>query len=430
MQVDVGRDSYLVESLFSYPGERIGWNRLATAGVGNEATWSPRVRRLSASALAIEAQGAFYRLNRLVKLERGKVRFEDTLTNLRAEPAGFIVRTTVTAPAAFRDSFAPGGAENPTLYVAGESGGLGVLAEDHVSRLRFEPSLGLPANQARFQVGDFALDPGRSYTLCWTIYLLAEGAGYFDFVSQVRRDWHSNFTIDGPFAFFDVGEQRELLSDPRKLKAYLQRRRLGVAGLSPWLDYDPGTFDRVWPRDEYKERMQQAVRALKVADPKIKCVGCIETDWVAIDPARIPQGDKLPRYGRASGLLNAEETRVIDEAGLPWRDSVKRKADGTLELGLYSRGGKAQTSLSVYPAVGNYQHEFLLGQVKFLLDEVGLDGFYIDEFSQAWRGGIPSYSGWDGLSAEVDLQTGRIARRYVDCSLAGVTAREEGAHRA
>jgi hypothetical protein len=114
---------------------------------------------------------------------------------------------------------------------------------------------------------------------------------------------------------------------------------------------------------------------------------------------------------------------VIDEANLPWRDSVKRKTDGTLELELYSRGGKPQTALSVYPAVGNYQFEFLMGQVRFLLDEVGLDGFYIDEFSQAWRGGIPSYSGWDGLSAEVDPQTGRITRRYVDCSLAGVSAR-------
>jgi hypothetical protein len=102
---------------------------------------------------------------------------------------------------------------------------------------------------------------------------------------------------------------------------------------------------------------------------------------------------------------------------------VKRKADGTLELELYSRGGKPQTALSVYPAVGNYQYEFLMGQVKFLLDEVGLGGFYIDEFNQAWRGGIPSYGAWDGWSAEVDPQTGRIARRYVDCSLAGTAAR-------
>lgn len=428
VQVNVGKESCIVESAFSFPGERIGWNGLSESAAGSEATWSPWLEKVSGSALAVEARGDFYRLRRLVKLENGKVRFEDTLTNSRSEPTGFIVRTTVTAPAAFENSFTPGGAENPTLYVAGASGGLGVLAEDNLSRLRFEPSLGLPANQARFQVGDFALDAGRSCTLRWTLYPLDKGASYFDFVNQVRRDWHSNFTIEGPFAFFDIGEMRDLLGDAQKIKAYLHRKRLGVVGLSPWLDYDPGTFDRVWTRAEYKERMQQAMRALKAADPKIKCVGCIETDWVTIDPERLPNGHTLPRHGHGSGLLNAEQTRILDEANLPWRDSVKRKADGTLELELYSRGGKPQTALSVYPAVGNYQYEFLLGQVKFLLDEVGTDGFYIDEFNQAWRGGIPSYSGWDGWSAEVDPQTGRLARQYVDCSLAGVAARVNLAH--
>jgi hypothetical protein len=423
VQVNVGKRTYLVESAFSYPGERIGWNRFSGTEPGGESAWTPRVKKISTTEVGIEARGGFYSLRRIVKLQQGRVIFQDTLANLGKEPTGFIVRTTLTAPAAFRNSLTSGGAENPTIYVAGESGGLGVLAEDNLSRLRFEPSLGLPANQARFQIGDFALDAGKTYTMRWTLYPLEKDASYFDFINQVRRDWRSNFTIEGPFAFFDIGEMREMLGDPPRLTAYLQRKRLGVVGLSPWLDYDPGTFDRVWTRDEYKVRMQQAMRALKAADPKIKCVGCIETDWVTINPGRIPNGDKLPSHGTGSGLLNAEQTRVIDDARLPWSNSVKRKDAGTLELELYSRGGKPQTALSVYPAVDNYQYEFLMGQVKFLLDEVGLDGFYIDEFNQAWRGGIPSYSGWDGWSAELDPQTGRIVRRYVDCSLAGMTAR-------
>lgn len=423
VQVTVGRDAYLVESAFSFPGERIGWNHLSEAERKGEPAWKPRVSKISATEMAIEAHGEFYRLERRFKLEAGKIFVKDTLTNLKTEPTGFIIRTILTAPSAFQHSFTPGGAENPTLYVTGEAGGLGVLAEDNLTRLRFEPSLGLPSNQARFQLGDFALDAGKSYTMRWTIYPLAKGATYFDFVNQVRRDWRGNFKIEGPFFYFDLGDKQDLLNDPQKRRAYLQRKRLGVVALNPWLDYDPGSFDRVWTRDEFKERMQQAMRALKAADPNVKCVGCIETDWVTIDPERIPNGDKLPKRAGGYTPLNVEETRIIDEANLPWKDSVKRKADGTLEMELYSRGGKLQTALSVYPAVGNYQHEFLLGQVKFLLDEVGLDGFYIDEFNQAWRGGIPSYEGWDGLSAEVNPQTGRVGRRFVDCSLAGVASR-------
>jgi len=423
VQISAGREAYLVESGFSFPGERTGWNRFSATEPGGETGWAPRVRKISDTAIAIEAQGEFYRLRRLLKLASGKVFVEDTLTNLRSEPIGFIIRTTLTAPAPFRNAFTPGGAENPTLYVAGASSCLGVVAEDNLTRLHFEPSLGLPSNQARFQIRDIALDAGKSYTLRWTIYPLMKGASYLDLVNQLRRDWHGNFRIEGPFSFFDIGEKKELLNNPEQLKAYLHRKHLGVVGLSPWLDYDPGTFDRVWTRAEYKERMQQAMRALKTVNPTIKCVGCIETDWVTIYPERIPNGDKLPSHGRGSGLLNAEQTRIIDEANLPWKDSVKRKVDGNVELELYSRGGKRQTALSVYPAVGNYQHEFLMGQVKFLLEDVGLDGFYIDEFNQAWRGGIPTYSGWDGWSVEMDPSTGRIARKYVDCSLAGVASR-------
>jgi hypothetical protein len=295
--------------------------------------------------------------------------------------------------------------------------------EDDLSRLRFEPGLGLPANQARFQVGDVALDAGKGWTFRWKLYPLNRSASYFDFLNQVRRDWNSTFTITGPFAFLDLGQMRELLEQPAQLKDYLARKRLGVVGLSPWLDYDPGSFDRVWTRAEYKQQMQRAMRVFKSVAPALKCVGCIETDWVTVYPERIAQGDKLPRYGTGSGLLNAEQTRILEAANLPWKQSVKRRADGCLTLELYDRGGRPQTALHVYPALGNYQHQFLREQVKFLLDDVGLDGFYIDELSQGWSGGIRDYSRWDGWSAEVDPRTGQIGRRYTDCSLAGIGAR-------
>ena len=104
---------------------------------------------------------------------------------------------------------------------------------------------------------------------------------------------------------------------------------------------------------------------------------------------------------------------------MPWIDSIKMDANGTTSLELYSRGGKPQTALWVYPAPGNYQAKFLMGQVKFLIDEVGLDGFYIDEFSQGWNGGFKVYTGWDGISADVDARTGKIVRKYTDASLVG-----------
>jgi hypothetical protein len=428
VQVGVGPDACLVGSSFSYPGKEIGQNHLGGGEARGEREWAPTVKRLSDRAAAISAGGAFYSLRRTVTLQPGKVQFVDELTNLRDVPTAVILENRLVAPESFQESFTVGGAENPTIFLRHRNGGLGVLQEDNVSRLQFEPCLGLPGNQAKFRVGSFALGARKRYTFRWTLYLLPKDEGYFDFMNRVRRDWNTNSTLEGPFSFFDVGSMSSFLDDPAALKAYLKRKHLKIVALSPWLDYDPGSFDRVWTREEYRERMQKAIRAFRQVDPAVKVVGSIETDWVTIYPERIPGGDRLPQavagQPRPSGRLTPEQTKIVDDADLPWKDSVKRDANGTLELELYARGDKPQTALSVYPAVGNYQYEFLLGQVKFLLDEVGCDGFYIDEFSQGWRGGqIRTYVGWDGHSVEVDPRTGEIERKYVDCSLAGVQAR-------
>jgi len=424
LQIETERGSYLVSSAFSYPGDRIGWNHLGDESNTSESEWRPQIR-LHGGVLEIEAKGRLYKLLRRVRFARSKITFEDTLTSLSANPVAVIVWNNLLARESFAESFAPGGAETPLIFLRQEHDSLGILAEDNLSRLRFEPSLGVPSNLARFRISNFALDTGKSLTLRWSIYLLAKGADYFDFVNRVRRDWKAIITILGPFAFFDMTSP--LLDRPAELRAYLQRKRLGVVALTPWLDYDPGSQDRVWSREEFKEKAQKAIRALKAADPRIKIVGSIETDWVTISPETIKDGDKLPRaipgQPRPSGRLTPEQTQIIENANLPWMDSVKRDAAGNLELELYVRGGKSQTALSVYPAVGNYQFEFLMGQAKFLMEEVGTDGFYIDEFSQGWNGGIPSFSGWDGVSVEVDTRTGQIKSKFVDCSLAGIEAR-------
>lgn len=135
------------------------------------------------------------------------------------------------------------------------------------------------------------------------------------------------------------------------------------------------------------------------------------------------RGDRLPIQGAGNIRLSTEETAILDRSGLPFLDSVRRDEHGRIIVEAYQRGGKQQAALGVYPAVGNHQFEFLMDQVVFLLDEVGLDGYYIDEFSQAYRNDLRDYGGWDRCSADLDSKTGEILRTYIDCSLAGIEAR-------
>lgn len=419
LQVDLAGKPLFLQSAFSYPGQRIGHNPLGPDRGDAEPGWEPEIRSVGEDALSISAQGEFYELTRNVRLRGRRIEIEDTLANRSREAVGVVVENRLTAAGIFDHVHLGYGSEEPVIFLSTPQYDLGLVVEDDVARAQFEPSALL--NRAGFAISHFALDAGKSHTFRWAIYPLEPAGDRFALVNRVREDWGVNHTILGPCSFFDV--TTGLIRDPAALKQYLTRRKLAIAMLSPWLDYDPGSMSYTMPRDEYKAMMIQARDALKAADPEIKVIGSIETDWVAIYPDRIAGGDRLPSFqGGGSGQVHTtpEQTEILRKANLPWADSMKTNLDGSLQLELYGRGGKPQIALGVYPAEGNHQAEFLMDQARFLVEEVGLDGFYIDEFSLFW---VRSYEKWDGVSVDIDPTTGRIARKYTDASLAGIRPR-------
>jgi hypothetical protein len=568
--IDTGNASYDIDTFYSYPGASVGANTAnqLSSAAGSEAGWSPQIAEIAPTTIEVTANGNSYSLLRRIQLlpdaNGFQIEFEDRLTNLRAKPTGVFVHYALVAPRPFvSDSFASGGAENPTMFLNAGKETLGLLVQDDVSRVHWGGSIN--KNEADFQIGFptpyslgtatftanpgsgttlvlngttvsfvtsgatgnqvnigvtlaatlaslaiflnasndanisqstysvagdvltiidkttgtaansftlsttvagctlsgsalsgtvacIALDVGKSYSIRWRLYILPGRFDYFDFINGVRSEWKSNFTIEGPFEFLDATSP--VLQTKQGLTAYLKRKRLGLVGLGPSLDYNPGSLGDVVPRSEYKSIMQKAISELKAVDPTIKCLGCIETDWVTIDPAVLAQNigfsstnwtpqiyqnllssilSRIPAgFGDGVGLTSAE-TAIIDQANLPWKDSVWRDLNGNLDMEVYKPAAKWLTTLRVYPkgsrGAGNYQYRFLLeNQIKFLLDEIGFDGFYIDDFSQSW--GSPStsfhtFTGWDGLSAYIDQTSAEIVALYIDMGLAGRHARQE-----
>jgi hypothetical protein len=467
--IDSGNASYDLNTFYSYPGAPVSAstaNQLSSGTAGSEAGWSPQITEIAPTTIEVAAKGKSYSLLRRIQLIRNEhgyqIEFEDRLTNLRAKPTGIFVHYALIAPQPFKtDSVAPGGAENPTMFLDAGNDCLGILMQDDVSRVRWSGSFN--NNEADFQVGFplsptstlascVALDVDKSYSIQWRLYILPKNYDYFDFVNHVRSEWKTNFTIEGPFEFLDVP-----LQNMQQLRAYLERKRLRIVGLGPSLDYNPGSFGDVVPRSEYKSLMQKAIGELRAVDPTIKCLGCIETDWVTIDPAVLAQNigfssnnwtpqiyqnllssilSRIPAgFGDGVGLTSAE-TAIIDQANLPWKDSVWRDANGNLDMEVYKPVTKWLTTLRVYPkgsgGVGNYQYRFIVeNQIKFLLDEVGFDGFYIDDFSQSWNSPsayFHTYTGWDGISADIDQSIAEVVTPngfYIDMGLAGRAARRE-----
>jgi len=481
MQIETGADSYLVESCFSYPGVeirrpdgtvdwkrgKIGWNGFprsfnnggsypdVTRQVGNERSWAPVVRKTSVDTVIIEAEGRCYRLVRTVKVSDGRIDIEDQFSNKREYPTAVVPRHRVTAQEDFVGRFIAGAkradavytlelAANPTLFLTTSRGGIGLVMQDNVSRRRYAYQVAEKGNRAGLQINRVVLDRGASRTFSWSLYVVSKGQNYFDFVNRVRRDWNANVTIDGPYAFGYLKPEgddvlfymayspkifsvKAILKDPTDFRRYLEWRGERIIGVAPWLDYDPGAIDHFVTRDEYGKLFQTFLPEIRKAAPATRIVGLVETPYVTI----LDEQHKLPRakVGEPTHSLQdeltPEQVRIIEKELGDMAACLIRNAKGKPILELCVRGGKPTApAVRVFPEVGNARYALLMDQVKFLIDEVGLDGVYFDMFALGQWGSMRAYGvPWDGLSADICFETGEWRRPYKDCGLAAVQAK-------
>ena len=445
IQVEVGGDVYFVESSYSYPGKAIAYNHLSEVNRGGDPLWKPEVRPQGGNAIRVTASGRFYSLERRLELQGHRVKITDTLANTGDGDVGVIVRNLLISgerPAGCLLSGTPGASsdseENPTVLLSQRSSHLGAVAEDNLSRVQFQAAT--ISNQADFRLGHLGLVPGKSITLEWALYPLAENEDYWTFINRIREDWDTIFRLAGPANMLDVTQDAywPIFRDKERLAAFLKRSHLKIILLSPWLDYDNmhRQTHKLVGRDEYKQIMRQVKETVKAVDPSIRLVGDIETPWVSLPR---PLVEKLyatfPEEMRSkSGFFEftPAHMRIFQsspQAWNRWKDSIIWTADGRAKYEYYYRHGVSgivpMIALTVYPAVGNGQHKYVMEQARFILEDVGLDGVYLDSFTGAKSSMLGySYDKWDGITVDIDPATGRISRRYTDCALAGTESRK------
>jgi len=424
--VVAGESRWRIQSAFSQSGAKIRWNTLGRAKEEADPAWQPAVEVVGKRKAVIRASSGSYALERSLVIEGERICVTDTLKSLAPDDVGVLVRNAIR-PSGAPEQVLLGGVptthagnipENPTVFIMCPKGSIGCAAEDTLSRVQFEGFSS--GGEAGWSLDHLALRPAVSWTFRWTIYPLAPGRDYFDFINCVRRDWVSNYAIDGPF---DFGPPPEICEDPVRLKAYLSRKRLKIAAPGHWLDYD--NFDsskgRLETRAEYKERMQRVRSALKAADPEIRVVGNMEGPLVSVSvPLSRRLWDILPQEERGQyypKLFTESQIALMGEMPILQKDSLVYGPEGRPYYELYYRGLKDNrtplVAILVYPAPGNGQMAFWMDQARFLMEEVGLDGIYLDGGGPV-SGARYGYDKWDGVTVDMDPATGRIIRRYTD----------------
>jgi len=296
------------------------------------------------------------------------------------------------------------GSSNSTLYAAGNNCGLGLLAEDTVSRAQLElRNVGNLQSMASIGMG---IPAGKTHTLEWAIYPLKK-ADYYELVNQVRRDWNVNYTIEGPF-YFSGNTVKTVRIKP----------------VGPWHNYDSGNGLN---NEQYGAIIKKEMAAGRKINPDTLFVGKIETNLVPFDTRKVAWSKNLKiRTGERNQpgvkygwFMDKATTRLFD-AYSPYRDSVIRDANGNAMYENYY--GKAPyVNLMVQPEIGNHRYKTFMDQIDFMMNDLGMNGIYIDQFQPYIIGGF-SENRWDGYTVELAAD-GSIKRKRYSYALTGAPAR-------
>lgn len=425
LQLVVDSDKIYFEADYSYAAEpEMKYNRMTIdKPEDNYEGVTINVEQADEKSAVITMNTQNVKVVRTVTDKGHLVNVVDVISNVSGEDIGLIWKNEVslsgTLPETWRISgitSSPGSDSstaamtNPTVYVAGKSGAAGCVVEDTVSRVLL--AMRCAGNVVEFFSKGVGLPKDKSLTVEWSIYPLnAPENGYFDMVNQIREDWNVNVTVPGPYL---------IRAKP------LPGIKVRFASVAPWFEYERGVE---LSRDEYKEIMTKQIADLRKEFPGIRLMALLETNLVNFDASKVPWGDELPlTYGdrsnpktRYAQYLTPELTKKLD-AATPFADSLLRDKDGNAMIDThYVYEKKPWINLMPQPEEGNYRFKHMMDQIRFVTEEVGFEGVYIDQFNPTFKDGV-SYNRWDGYSIKMD-KTGKITEKMYNYAITGATAR-------
>lgn len=331
-------------------------------------------------------QGPDYAVERRVTLTDDHISVADTVLNTSTELVGVILENRLDLPdRPVRTLF--GGVEsrlkrvcnpaNPTVIAELEGLAVGLVAEDDV--LRIHSCTFKKAGCIGLSDPKLGIAPGRSHTLEWSIYAIADG-DYWDVVNAIRKDWGTNVALRGPQVF--VGntwewQSKHLTAD--RVRQWLQDHPVTVVmtylPIFPGFPLSAATVDNpfnahgpaVLRCKSWCDNTRHQVRLLKEIDP-------------AVDVFAYTHHNLCTELGYAQKY---RDSLVLDGEGKP-RSTVYKP-----EMGHF------------LPTLENSYGRALMEVNRFLVEELGCH-IYIDEITASNANGFAPYATWDGCTAVID----------------------------
>jgi len=407
-QVEVHENGsfHLIVNGVRYPFiTKVSWpngqfNQLPIAnGATSEASWKPTIRKIDENHYEMGASGDFYSLRREIEVLPTHVNIKDTYTNKTDEDLGLLIYNELPLDekqmtgsrlcgyeggGRSEDVLSPhhGGA---SIFVKDNNTGIGMLPMDDVYNV--QSLLYIEKNISGMATEKFALAPKSAYTLMWAVYPTPTG-DYYDFINTFRRVEGRIGTVHGGLGFISYGpaNRRQI---PNREFLDLRGTKVGIISALTRSADDPGLSLEGIEFTDFPEEMRllkEQTSALHAQHPDLKVVFHIaHTLYCTNKPDRFAD----------SKLMRADGTQAASGGSPPF--TKEHVANGWAWY-VY------------YPTPGNSFHEALMKSVDVMMDEMGVDGAFVDGFMLGY-GGRWTYDRWDGHSAEIDKTTKTITRK-------------------
>ncbi|MBW7865910.1 MAG: hypothetical protein H3C30_16025 [Candidatus Hydrogenedentes bacterium] len=324
----------------------------------------------------------WFTLERSLDVQEDHVIVHDTFTNLTDDNLPLMRRNEISLGANLAELWlgglekaggagSSGNPANPTTYAATNTGGVGLMPLDDVSRVHVgnyaaDGMVGLADNE-------LVLAPGAVNRAEWVI-IPTETPNYWEFLNAARRIVGANFTLDGAFAF--------LRADPNT---------------DAWTDAQVSDF-------------------LRFKDAQYVCASISYPMYLGrythgTSFQRIPLDSYKNSFARWKGLAPDIKTLVYfhcfidvtDEGPEAFADARLLQPDGT-----HANYGVPHDRIYI-PTESNRYGAEIAKNVDLILDDIKADGVYWDEHEYSrfhYHYGGP----WDGWSGDIDRTKMTVAR--------------------
>lgn len=262
-----------------------------------------------------------------------------------------------------------------------------------------------------------------TYTKKFTIYKFKENFQYFDFINYLRKELNVHTKIDGNFFWFDPFKNKKIISDTLKFKKFLKNYNIKYLLVRPWIDYSDYNFEtgRRFSRKEVKNYFLNLKKIIKTIDPNIKLLVPLQSNIISLnhdvqnyiqEKNKIKGGfnyykldiDKFIKLSKLN--LNKNELILDKKNQILFETFWHDKKYGTKKL--------IEIALPLKAYANGYLYSKLINQIDFIIDEIGFDGVYIDQFNQYFISPYQkiSYYSQNNNQGEIDIHTGKIIEEY------------------